>query len=237
MIWDVRSHRLLSRPMELTEGVAAADLSPDFRLLARPADGNQSVRLWDALTGRAVTELPALPFSISGLRFSPDGRLLGVVDDHGSVQLWDVRNGRQLGGLANIAVGGQSGIGGTLEISPDDRLLAVGDPGSGDGGAVLLWDIEARRKVGELQTADPSGRLFQQLLFSHDSSQLYAITQHNGDPGVSIVWDLNPASWRRDACAIAGRNLGRAEWDMFIGSQRSYERTCPAYPPGLGAPR
>lgn len=44
-----------------------------------------------------------------------------------------------------------------------------------------------------------------------------------------VVWDLDPEHWVEPACAIAGRNLTRAEWDQYIGDLAPYRATCPEY--------
>jgi len=49
--------------------------------------------------------------------------------------------------------------------------------------------------------------------------------------GQTFEWDVNPASWRDRACAVAGRNLTREEWDKFLPN-RAYRRTCEQWPPG-----
>jgi hypothetical protein len=46
-----------------------------------------------------------------------------------------------------------------------------------------------------------------------------------GVTGAGIVWDLRPASWLRQACAIAGRTLTRAEWAATL-PQRPYAPAC-----------
>ena len=43
-----------------------------------------------------------------------------------------------------------------------------------------------------------------------------------------VVRDIDPRSWEASACAVAGRNLTRAEWNEFIGSDDPYEPTCRA---------
>jgi hypothetical protein len=51
-----------------------------------------------------------------------------------------------------------------------------------------------------------------------------------GDDPRTQVWDLDPAHWRAAACLEAGRNLTKAEWDLYLGGD--YRRTCPQWPAG-----
>lgn len=44
-----------------------------------------------------------------------------------------------------------------------------------------------------------------------------------------ILWHVDPGSWLKLACTIAGRNLTSAEWRHYL-PHRTYQRTCPHYP-------
>jgi hypothetical protein len=39
----------------------------------------------------------------------------------------------------------------------------------------------------------------------------------------TVSWTLDPNAWRRAACAIAGRNLTKAEWNQFLPGRTSRE--------------
>jgi hypothetical protein len=43
--------------------------------------------------------------------------------------------------------------------------------------------------------------------------------------GRGLVWDVDPASWARRACAIANRTLTQDEWEEFLKGRR-YEPAC-----------
>jgi WD40 repeat protein len=54
-------------------------------------------------------------------------------------------------------------------------------------------------------------------------------------PGVetrAMLWDVDPAGWRRSACAIVGRNLNREEWRLYLPRGTSFRATCPEWPLG-----
>ena len=44
------------------------------------------------------------------------------------------------------------------------------------------------------------------------------------------VWDLNTDDWVQAACALAGRNLTKQEWDTYLGSLGEYHATCQQFP-------
>jgi hypothetical protein len=42
----------------------------------------------------------------------------------------------------------------------------------------------------------------------------------------AMLWDVDPAVWRRHACAIAGRDLTREEWKLHLPPGKPYRATC-----------
>jgi hypothetical protein len=46
------------------------------------------------------------------------------------------------------------------------------------------------------------------------------------DHGDAFAWPTSLTAWQQDACALAGRNLTRAEWTQFVGGPR-YMSVCP----------
>jgi hypothetical protein len=58
-------------------------------------------------------------------------------------------------------------------------------------------------------------------IFTPDGTGLFAAY----DTGRAYRWDIRPAAWARQACAVAGRTLTRAEWaDALPG--RPYAPAC-----------
>ena len=74
---------------------------------------------------------PATHGAVSGVAFSPDGRLLATASGDGTARLWDPATGEHLRTLT-----GHTGAVYGVAFSPDGRLLATA---SGDGTA-RLWD-------------------------------------------------------------------------------------------------
>jgi WD40 repeat protein len=91
------------------------------------------VRLWDVATGQPHG-LPILAHEdiIWQVAFSPDGQTVATASEDGTVKLWRVSNGEQIGELS-AHEGPQYG----LDFSPDGRTLGT----VGANGAVRLWDL------------------------------------------------------------------------------------------------
>ncbi|HXO09647.1 MAG TPA: hypothetical protein VN880_16515, partial [Solirubrobacteraceae bacterium] len=45
------------------------------------------------------------------------------------------------------------------------------------------------------------------------------------DNGQGYLWDIQPQSWARRACEVAGRTLTRAEWNDAL-PERAYAPAC-----------
>jgi WD40 repeat protein len=201
------------------KGANAQDLvfSPDGGTLAAPVGTRGKVAIVDATTlEQATTVETGEALLVWDVAFSPDGETLAAGDDDGSVVLWDVASGRLLGPPLTATTDRLEDV----VFSPDGGLLASSDVFA----RMQLWDVALHRSLGpSLIGAAPA--------FSDDGELLVSIW-----PGRGIaVRNLDLDFWREIACSLANRNLGEAEWDLFLGSLKSYEPTCPGLPRGRPA--
>src|SRR5262249_6061753 len=115
-------------------------LSADDKLLATGT--TDTIRLWDALSGKENEVTKGHRGSIYSLAFSPDGRGVASASLDGTVRLWEAISGKERHRLE-----GQAGGVYRVVFSPDGKTLASG----GTDGTFRIWDIGTGKELRRLQ--------------------------------------------------------------------------------------
>jgi WD40 repeat protein len=196
-VWDTAT----AQPAVELEGgpvLRAFAASPDGRWLAGsvaqegghelPPDARNTLRLWDAATGRRRATLEGQQAPVTALAFAPDARLLASAGFQSSdVWLWQVPAGEAV----LLIPGATDGC--TVEalaFHHGGRLLAAGGidylATGGTDGVVAVWDLDERRPVATLAGGVTA------VAFSPDGRRLAAASLVH----TVRVWDV--ATWRLD---------------------------------------
>ncbi len=139
LIWNVPSYRLKRRIVTENFGSEAVDYAPDNHTLLCNDD---SLDLWDTLTGRLVRRLTSVLQPDAGYGvFSPNGHLIGGdspwVKTAG--RIWDARTGKLLHTMPGFDDGGQCAA-----FTPDGSCF-IGETGwplySPHTHDIRVWDV------------------------------------------------------------------------------------------------
>jgi len=220
-LWDLERRRSI-RSLRVPSAVAALDISPDGSRLAVPfgfARPDHGVAIFDVRSGKRVARL-ATGSEPRAVAFSADGRVLAHGETNGTTMLWETDGWRQAGRPLK-----QRGFVLGVGFSPDRGTLAT----SSSDGTIALWDVRSGKQIGSLLPRVPDRRdlsgtgpgRWVTARFTRDGSHLFAVYEN----GHGIRWELDPAAWRRRACAVAGGGLTRGEWEDAVPEQ-DYRDSC-----------
>jgi eukaryotic-like serine/threonine-protein kinase len=149
-----------------------ADVSGSNRIALSLRGGSLHVASLGGQEGREVWRSPA-GVELSGVVFSPDGRLVAVGDDRGGLTIVDAADGRVRWRRTDHGASVSR-----VAWSPDGQLVASG---SGDRTA-RLWNAETGAPVAVLSSGNGSART---VAFSPDSRQLVVAGWWRVD-----LWDI-----------------------------------------------
>jgi WD40 repeat protein len=166
----------------LRHGTAVQSLafSQDGKLLASTSDSDDTVRVWDAATGREVNRADVGERSCRVV-WTPDGRRLVVFDcGEALALLWDPRGGNP----EKIPWGHEPrSSADPLALSADGKLMAVGR----SAGVVEVFTMATGEPAARLAVAGDTASAAR-LAFAANGRQLLVVC--GGKPGVLRLWDL-----------------------------------------------
>ncbi|WP_350222972.1 AAA family ATPase [Mycolicibacterium porcinum] len=164
--WNLESGEPEGDPLGGHTGKAGAAYMRNGRWIASIVDKDSTVRIWDANTGATVHVLTIQRDDITSRALSPDGALFATGHRDGTIRLWELATGKQLGEPIRAHNGWALG----MAFSPDSGRLATG----GADGALRLWDVATREPVN-LKLPAHKG-LVMDVDFSQDGQRIASVS-------------------------------------------------------------
>ncbi|WP_372936140.1 WD40 repeat domain-containing protein, partial [Seonamhaeicola sp.] len=147
-------------PQGHDETVPMAQFSPDNNLIAT-ASWDNSVKLWNAKTGRLLHTFKGHTDWVGSVSFSSDGELILTASKDKTAKIWSVKTGKLLHTLES-----ESWVK-SAQFSPDGSKIVTSSYGG-----TIIWDV----KTGEiLQKLDAGSLRANELAqFSHNGEYVLA---------------------------------------------------------------
>jgi WD40 repeat protein len=195
VMWDVTRHMRLFQDRRTSKGsVRCVALCPSSTMAAvacNRLDGPSGVIFCDLgrQTELADASLVISEGDVSGLAFSPDGKILATSYlglGSGGVVLWDAVRRSRLSSEPLLVPEGQVS---SVAIDHDEKTLAAGfHSGNGKGG-VVLWDLTRRIRLADQPFLSSSGGVWS-VSFNPRGKWLAAAIRTTELTGGIALWDL-----------------------------------------------
>jgi WD40 repeat protein len=165
-----------------THDVDAVAVAPDGSWLASAGGDDNTVRIWDAVTGEQRAVLTGHTDSVNAVAVAPDGSWLASAGYDKKVRIWDAATGQQRAVLT-----GHTDSLDAVAVAPDGSWLASG----GRDGTVRIWDAATGRQRALL--TGHTG-MVSAVAVAPDGNWLASVDRYGLDPGgrngTVRIWDV-----------------------------------------------
>jgi WD40 repeat protein len=172
----------------------------------QPEEGDHSVRLWDAQTGKELCKYEGHTESVMCVAFGPEGQALSG-DTAGRMHQWDLKTGKTMRIFACHGRGldfPRNLLGalcvGRVAYSEKAKLAVT----SGVCVDIRLWNLETGKEVRRFLQREAA-----YVCFSPDGKRLAGGFNHKGFLGLRI-WDVGSGG------ELLGEPVARPEWPIFV---------------------
>jgi DNA-binding beta-propeller fold protein YncE len=152
--------------------VLSAGFSPDGRRIVSASTDN-TVKIWDAESGREIRTLRGHGDWVTSVAYSPDGRRIVSASWDNTVKIWDGESGREIRSLSGHTNGIRS-----AGFSPDGRRVVSASLDN----TVKIWNAESGRLI---RTLMGHGLGVQSAGFSPDGRRVVSASDDN----TVKIWD------------------------------------------------
>jgi WD40 repeat protein len=143
-VWDIRSHRLLTKIKEEERDTRAVAFSRDGKFLAAGGDEG-TIKVYCSKDYSLARTLVHSGDAIYSLRFAPNRNQLASGSGDGTVVIWSYEAG--IGDIRRDILDNKPGMIYALAYSPDGRQLATGS----FSGITTIWDFHNMKVVSKLE--------------------------------------------------------------------------------------
>ncbi|MBK9600813.1 MAG: TIR domain-containing protein [Anaerolineales bacterium] len=213
-IWDVTNGEKVNT-LVTDDVILSLAVSPNGKYLAAGVEENNYSIVWDLAAASQIATLPQIG-RIKSVQFSNDGNLLATGSSETTIFLWNAADGSFNRMDGEYSVNGEAL---SMEFSPDDKQLAVGD----STGYVYLFDIGLNQEIARLPHADK----VTSISFTPDGAQL-ATASRKTVPlwNVPSIPHIVRESLIESACARMTHNFNQSIWGLLFFDEE-YRPICP----------
>jgi len=208
VIWNLGRQRNRGKVISTENPITAIAVSPNGNLVAMAVDDEPPRVLLKNLKSEALRPLDLRGGKPLNLRFTPDSENLVSATSDGAIIVSRVHDGKQ---LAHFATGSSVA---DLAFSCDGGTMAS----ARNDGSITLWDVEKWQQIGTLRGPRAFGTL--SVAFNPADRGMLASSIGN----TVILWNIDSATLKKQACRIANRNLSFSEWQQY--GEGPYQKTC-----------
>jgi len=120
--------------------ITSVDFSPDGKQIISGGNMKNSLKLWDAATGREIKSFTGDADAVYSVAFSPDGRYFLSGSANHTIKLWDVRTGKEIRAFTGHT---KDDLIDSVAFSHDGRYTLSG----GSDSTLKLWDVATGREI------------------------------------------------------------------------------------------
>ena len=102
--------------------------------------GDKTARVWDAATGKPISEPMKHEHDVNSAQFSPDGRWVVTASDDHTVRVWDAATGKPVSEPMR-----HEGSVNSAQFSPDGRWVVT----ASNDKTARVWDAATGKPVSE----------------------------------------------------------------------------------------
>ncbi|OHT78106.1 hypothetical protein BKG69_15765 [Mycobacteroides chelonae] len=171
--WQATS--TMARIIRTSDSSSGVVVTPDGKRIISAGYFEPTIKVWDAASGRHLSDLKGHTDGIHSIALSADGARLVSGSHDRTARVWDLHTGEPIGG----ALPGFKNQVNVVAITPDGSRVA----GGSKDGTIRIWDVDTSKLVGQPllgHTDQVHG-----LAFSPDGRRLVS----GGYDGTIRVWD------------------------------------------------